>query len=100
MLQRDSLLVFVALLAFLAIPAASAQEDELASPKLRVDWTEFKKQYDAKAVAVVDVRGKDAYEAGHIPGASLVPLAEIEKGAPDAIERLKNLKKPIVLYCA
>jgi phage shock protein E len=45
---------------------------------------------------VVDVRGTDAFEAGHIPGALSVPLAEVERRAAE----LKDLKKPIVLYCA
>ena len=74
----------------------AAQEGDLASPKLRIEWAEFKDAYDAGRVAVVDVRGTDAFEAGHIPGALSVPLAEIEGRAAE----LKDLKKPIVLYCA
>ena len=74
----------------------AAQEDELASPKLRIEWAEFKDAYDAGKVAVVDVRGTDAFEAGHIPGALSVPLAEVER----RVAELKDLKKPIVLYCA
>ena len=96
---NNSILAILAIAALPAIPAL-AQEDELASPKLRIEWTEFKRQYDAKAIEVVDVRGKDAYEAGHIPAARLVPLGEIEKLAPELVERLRSLKKPIVLYCA
>jgi hypothetical protein len=34
------------------------QEQDTSSPSLRIDWTEFKKRYDAKAIEVVDVRGK------------------------------------------
>ena len=94
-----AILAIVAVLAMSAVPA-SAQEDELASPKLRIEWTEFKKQYDTKTIEVVDVRGEDAYAAGHIPRARLIPLAEIERTSPELIERLKKLKKPIVLYCA
>ena len=47
-----------------------------------------------KAV-IVDVRGKDAYNGGHIKGALSIPFAEIE-------ERAKELPpdKTIVTYCS
>jgi hypothetical protein len=103
-LRNYPILAMLAIGTLPAFPAAAqeavAREDELASPKLRMEWAEFKRQYDAKAIEVVDVRGKEAYEAGHIPRAHLVPLGEIEKLAPELIERLRSLKKPIVLYCA
>lgn len=79
-----------------AVASFAAQEGDLASPKLRIEWAEFKDAYDAGRVAVVDVRGTDDFEAGHIPGALSVPLAEIEGRAAE----LKDLRKPIVLYCA
>ena len=50
------LVVTCVLLTALGAPFA-AQEDELASPKLRIAWAEFKTSYDAGTVAVVDVRG-------------------------------------------
>ena len=76
--------------------AGLAQEQELNSPKLRIEWGEFKKLYDAKKIEVIDVRGAEAFELGHIPGARSVPLQEVERRA----EALKKLKKPIVTYCA
>jgi rhodanese-related sulfurtransferase len=68
----------------------------LASPKLRIEWAEFKKQYDQQHVVVVDVRDGAAYEAGHIPGARSIPFDDIPRRAAE----LKKLKTPIVLYCA
>ena len=49
---------------------------------------------DGKAF-VVDVRSQDAYDAGHIPGAKLIPSAEI-------LNHLKELPrdKLIVTYCS
>jgi 3-mercaptopyruvate sulfurtransferase SseA len=79
----------------LAAPAA-AQDDELASQKLRVDWQTFKKHYDAKEIVVVDVRDTTSYEIGHIPGARSIPLPDIER----EINNLKKITKPIVVYCA
>ena len=89
-------LVVASSLALSASPSRIPQEDALASPKLRIDWSEFKKLYDSKQVAVVDVRDPISFEAGHIPGALSVPLSQVE---PRAAE-LKKLGKPIVLYCA
>lgn len=71
-------------------------DDQLASPKLRIEWSDFKKLYDAKRAVVIDVRETVSFEAGHIPGARSIPLGEIEAHAAE----LKQLGKPIVLYCA
>jgi 3-mercaptopyruvate sulfurtransferase SseA len=73
-----------------------AQAPDHASPKLRVEWTEFKKLYEAKQAVVVDVRDAASFEAGHIPGALSVPLDEVEQRAGE----LKKLGKPILTYCA
>ncbi len=39
--------------------------------------------YQQGAVVIVDVREVDEYEAGHIPGALLIPLSELEKRVKD-----------------
>jgi rhodanese-related sulfurtransferase len=80
----------------LGAPATAAAQDEWRSPKLRIEWTEFKKLHDAKNVVIVDVRDAAAYEASHIPGSVNVPLAEVEK----RMGELKKFGKPIVFYCA
>jgi 3-mercaptopyruvate sulfurtransferase SseA len=79
-----------------AAAAQAAQEDDLASPKLRIAWAEFKKAYDDGKIVVIDVRGDASYEAGHIPGARSIAYDVVEQHAKE----LKKLKKPIVLYCA
>ena len=95
MLNRRMRLALV--LFTLALPlGAGAQEDDLSSPKLRIDWTSFKKLYDTGDVVVVDVRTRESFAAGHIPGARSIPLGEVEQRAAE----LKKLGKPIVLYCA
>ena len=49
---------------------------------------------EGKAV-VIDVRSQDAYDAGHIPGAKLIPAAEI-------LNHLNELPKDklIITYCS
>ena len=79
-----------------AVPAAQHPDEELASPKLRISWDEFRKLHDAKQVEVVDVRGKVPFESGHIPGARQIPVEDMGKH----VKELRKLKKPIVLYCA
>lgn len=94
---RCCLFAFAAFVLAPHFAAAQAQHDEeLASPKLRIEWAAFKKLYDAKKIEVVDVRGADAFKAGRIPGARSVPLDDVEKRAGE----LARLKRPIVLYCA
>ena len=95
---RISLFALISLLLSASMLATHQQEhqEELASPKLRIDWTEFKKLYDADKLEVVDIRSKDGYRLGHIPGARSVPLDEVEARA----DQLRKLKKPIVTYCA
>ena len=89
-------LLAAALLAAAASLPLPAQQPDISSPALRIEWAEFKKLHDAGKVVVVDVRDAAAFAAGHIPGARLVPLDQVETRAGE----LKALKKPIVLYCA
>ena len=91
---RRSVLPLFAVLLF--SHGGAAQTEDISSPKLRVSWTEFKKLYDAGKVEVVDVRGNEAFEAGHIPGARSIPLDEVEK----RVDVLKKAAKPIIVYCA
>jgi len=86
----------LSLLMLVLFVPATASAQEISSAELRVAWAEFKKAYDAKRVLVVDVRGQEAYEAGHIPGSISVPLDDVEK----RVAELKKTGKPIVLYCA
>jgi len=97
--------VFVVALLVLAVmipPGATAaeqkpdQDEDTSSPSLRIDWNEFKKLYDARAIEIIDVRGDVFFESGHIPGARSIPLDQVEKRATE----LGRSKKPIVLYCA
>jgi rhodanese-related sulfurtransferase len=86
------------LTAMMATPTSGRQQEEpdLSAAGLRIEWPEFKKLYDAKKVVVLDIRGRDAFKLGRIPGARSVPLDEVEKQA----DSLKKLKQPIVTYCA
>ncbi|HXH06186.1 MAG TPA: rhodanese-like domain-containing protein [Vicinamibacterales bacterium] len=78
-------------------PAASPQMlPPVDSPELRISFDEFKRLYDRGAVLVVDVRSREAYDEGHIPGALSVPLDDLEA----QIDRLARDKRAIVTYCS
>ncbi len=49
----------------------------------------------AAGATVIDVRNPDEYEAGHVPGATLIPLPEI----PDRVGEIP-LGEPVYLICA
>ena len=92
--MKTRLLWLIALAVALGSPALGQIADEASVP--RISLADFKKAVDAGQVLIIDVRDAGSYADGHIPGAILVPLADIAKKAPE----LKASKKPIVAYCA
>jgi rhodanese-related sulfurtransferase len=50
---------------------------------------------------VVDVREADEFAAGHLPGATHIPLAEIRRLGPAALQRhgLDPQRQPLLLVC-
>jgi rhodanese-related sulfurtransferase len=84
----------VAFVLALGAPAFAQVTDEASVP--RISLAGLKQAIDARHVLIVDVRDASSYADGHIPGAILVPLADIQKKAPE----LKASGKPIVAYCA
>jgi rhodanese-related sulfurtransferase len=55
---------------------------------------ELLRRIRAGAVTVIDVRPRDEYVAGHIPGAISLPLADLKKRVPRLSKR-----RDIVAYC-
>jgi SAM-dependent methyltransferase len=78
-----------------SVADATVSEAALASPELRISQEEFAALVGAHAVLILDVRGADAYEAGHIPGARLVPLRDLA----DHLDWLLSETRRIVAYC-
>lgn len=59
-----------------------------------VDDEELLRRVRAGAVTVIDVRPREEYLAGHIPGAISLPVAELKKRVPRLSKR-----RDIVAYC-
>ncbi|MCP2288459.1 ArsR/SmtB family transcription factor [Nocardia amikacinitolerans] len=77
-------------LADVAVAAAAA----LGSPEDSITRDELVRRRDAGEIVLVDVRPRAEYDAGHIPGAISIPLAELAT-------RLAELPadRDIVAYC-
>ncbi len=73
---------------------ANTQPVSPGSGVQRVSLQDAKAAYDQKSAVFLDVRDPDSYNAGHIPGAINIPLAEIET-------RSKELdpNQWIITYC-
>ena len=69
----------------------------------RIFQQDFRKPIAAHNVVIVDTRVEDAYPAGHIAAALLLPL-EGRLTWPESYEKtvatLIASKKPVVTYCA
>jgi rhodanese-related sulfurtransferase len=69
---------------------------QLFTPISSITWQEAHKLVDqtpGRGVVFLDVRQPKEYAHGHLPGAKLVPLGELE----NRLEEL-NKNKPIVIY--
>jgi predicted methyltransferase len=76
--------------------AREPSDVELKNPSLRVPIEQLVALASKGTVTIVDVRDKDSFVAGHIPGALSIPLSSVER----SIEQLRALAKPVVTYCS
>jgi rhodanese-related sulfurtransferase len=69
---------------------------QFLTPVRSIDWRQAEgliDEHGLQEITFLDVRQPSEYEAGHLPGAVLVPLGELDK-------RLAELDKdkPLVVY--
>ena len=76
-------------------PARLAERPELARQGSRLGVTAFDGLDETTDVQVIDVRNPGEVALGTIPGATIIPLADLRDGATDL-----DLGRPIVVYCA
>ncbi len=96
--------VFASVL-FMAFPACSKEEESTFTSETKeetvsyeqISQTQAKKIMDSgKKCVILDVREQDEYDAGHIPGALLIPYTQIEEKAPTLLPDRGEL---ILVYC-
>lgn len=68
-----------------ALHAAPVDVEQTRSSELasNLDVAEVQALYAAGEIVIVDVREKHEFDAGHIPGARLIPLGELPKRVSD-----------------
>ena len=62
----------------------------------QITQEEAKRMMDTQEVIILDVREQDEFDAGHIPGATLIPYGSIEEKAPSMLPDKDQL---ILVYC-
>jgi len=80
-----------------ATPAATstaAAQDELATAR-RISREEAMKLVREKKAVYIDVRSKETYDSGHLPGAINIPLSQLPQRFKDV-----PVKKFLITYCA
>ena len=79
-------------------PAPQQAAEEKAEPSwVQIDQETAKRMMEADdGHVIVDVRRQDEYDAGHIPGAILIPNESIVDERP---AQLPDLEQVILIYC-
>lgn len=76
----------------------SSKNDDWKAPELRISVEEFKRQWAAGNVLVLDVRDPQSYREGHLPGAILMTPEELS--TEPGVAKLRGEKRLIVAYCS
>ena len=63
----------------------------------QITQQEAKKMMDTQDVIILDVREQSEYDAGHIPGAILLPVGTITKESAAAV--IPELGSVVLVYC-
>ena len=63
----------------------------------QITQEDAKKMMDTKEVIILDVREQNEFDAGHIPGAVLLPVGTITKDTAAAV--IPELDSVVLVYC-
>ena len=95
MMKKWSLLILGLLLLLTACSSPTKNNQEMVF--LNITAEEARKLMDSeKDRIILDVRSREEYDQGHIPGAILIPDTEIEAKAADLLPDKEQL---ILVYC-
>ena len=90
--MRCILLLLVVLLAFSGCSITPVEYDYT-----QIKQEEAKVMMDTREVIVLDVREQDEFDAGHIPGALLLPVGSITKERAAAV--IPKTDSVVLVYC-
>lgn len=95
MMKKWSLLILGLLLLLTACSSPTKNNQEMVF--LNITAEEARKLMDSEKDSIIlDVRSREEYDQGHIPGAILIPDTEIEAKAADLLPDKDQL---ILVYC-
>jgi rhodanese-related sulfurtransferase len=95
--MKSIILLFALLLFTAGCTQRPAEEESMEKTYKQISQEEAMKMMEADdGHIIVDVRRQDEYDAGHIPGAILIPNESIGTEKP---EELPDLKQIILVYC-
>ena len=90
-------LPIVLIILFALSGCSSVKEEQNTAAYKQISQEEAKEMMDrADGHVIVDVRRQDEYDAGHIPGAILIPNESIGCDSPEA---LPDYDQIILIYC-
>ena len=90
-------LVFLLLAVMLLTACGQDKENDQGAVYVNITAEEAKQIMDTEeGYIILDVREQDEYDAGHIPGAILIPHTEIEARAEEVLTDKDQL---ILVYC-
>ena len=90
-------LIFLLLAVMLLTACGQDTENDREAVYVNITAEEAKRIMDSQdGYIILDVREQDEYDAGHIPGAILIPYTQIEEKAK---EMLPDKDQLILVYC-
>ena len=90
-------LIFVLLAAMLLTACGQTKENHREGIYMNITAEEAKKIMDSEeGYIILDVREQEEYDAGHIPGAILIPYTQIEE---KAAAMLPDKDQLLLVYC-
>ena len=90
-------LIFLLLAVMLLTACGQDKENDQGAVYMNITAQEAKEIMDTEeGYIILDVREQDEYDAGHIPGAILIPYTQIAEKAEDVLTDKEQL---ILVYC-
>lgn len=86
-----------ALLAILLLLSGCGGPDAEKNGYRQISQEQAKTMMDSQQVVILDVREVEEYDAGHIPGAVLLPVGSITKDTAAAV--IPHLDSVVLVYC-
>ena len=91
------IILIILILLFALSGCSSGKKEQNTAAYKQISQEEAKEMMDrADGHVIVDVRRQDEYDAGHIPGAILIPNESIGCDSPEA---LPDYDQIILIYC-